>query len=53
MKRLNLFIGTMLGILLAIIIMVLFNPLLWLLGANKVYNKTHRFLNALIFDIEY
>jgi hypothetical protein len=40
-----------LGVLLGGIIFFIFNPILWILGAENVNEKTHIFLNKLIFNI--
>ena len=50
MKRINLVIGVALGIILAIILLIIFCPIFWLLGANNVYEKTHKFLDNILFD---
>jgi hypothetical protein len=52
MKRINLVIGVMVGVLLASIIWIVFAPTLWILGANDIHKKTNEFLNKLIFDEE-
>jgi ABC-type transport system involved in multi-copper enzyme maturation permease subunit len=52
MKRINLVIGVIVGVLLASTIWIVFAPILWILGANDINKKTNEYINKLIFDEE-